>query len=70
MSQINAVALETLVRTAMASGAACFMDKARLGAVDPYEALTDAFGDFPAQFIATRTDLVDALTRTEGGVES
>ena len=61
MSQINAAALETLVRIAMASGVA----KVRLGQVDPHGAVMDALGDFPAEFLATRTDLVDALTRGE-----
>lgn len=62
---IDQAALVNLVRSAMASGAMCFMEKARDGLVDPLAPLaplTDAFGEFPAEFLRIRVDLVDALT--------
>lgn len=54
-------ALEDLVREAMGSGVACFTDKVRAGQVDSSAPLTHAFGDFPAEFLRIRTDLVDAV---------
>lgn len=61
MAEINETALIELVRAAMGSGVACFTDRAREGKVNMAAPLTDAFGDFPAEFLRIRTDLVDAL---------
>lgn len=61
-SAINHEALVDLVRQAMASGVACFSDKLGAGEIDPRAPLTDAFGDFPAEFLKYRPDLIEALT--------
>jgi hypothetical protein len=58
---LNAEALEDLVRHAMASGAACFMEKAARGQVALNAPLMDAFGDFPAEFLRLRQDLTENL---------
>lgn len=60
--ELNREALVELVRQAMGAGVACFTDRVRDGLVDMQTPLTDAFGDFPAEFLRIRTDLVDALT--------
>lgn len=54
-------ALENLVRQAMGAGVACFAEKARAGEVDLMAPLSDAFGDFPAEFLRIRSSIVDAL---------
>ena len=59
-------ALEELVRQAMASGAVCFCEKAGTGQVDFSAPVTDAMGDFPAQWIEIRRSLVDDLRREWG----
>lgn len=59
---INHEALVDLVRQAMASGVACFSDKLGAGKINLTAPLTDAFGDFPAEFLKYRPDLIEALT--------
>lgn len=58
---INEAALISLVREAMASGVVCFTEKASAGELDPTTPLIHAFGDFPAEFVRIRRDLLGAL---------
>lgn len=62
MTEINHDALVELVRQAMGSGAVVFCEKAGRGEMDMAAPVTEAFGDFPAEFLRIRPDLVDALT--------
>lgn len=57
---MNAAALEDLVRQAMAAGAGYFAENFRTGQLDG-RSLGECFEDFPAEFLAIRTDLTDAL---------
>ena len=59
-------ALEELVRQAMASGAVCFCERVGKGEVDLSAPRTHSLGDFPAEFIKIRTDLIDDLRREWG----
>ena len=60
----EALALEPLIRAAMAAGAMCAAERARDGLIDPCAPLGDAFGDFPAEFLSIRRFTVDdALAR-------
>lgn len=54
-------ALEELIRQAMGSGFVCIAERAAKGEIDLNGPVTDALGDFPAEFIRIRTDLVDAV---------
>ena len=50
-----------MLRQAMASGAAAFVEKVRAGEVDPSAPMTEAFGDFPREFLSIRASLFDGL---------
>lgn len=57
---IDRVALEELVREAMASGVVWFVDNANN--IDRTKSMTEVFGDWPSKFLEIRTDLVEALS--------
>jgi hypothetical protein len=54
-------AAEELVRQAMGSGVACFADRVAAGQIDMTAPLTEAFGDFPAEFLRIRPQLLDRI---------
>lgn len=62
---INEAALVELVRQAMGSGVACFADRMAEGLVRRDAPLTEAFGDYPAEWVQLRRSLVDALLEPE-----
>lgn len=63
---LNQAALERLVRNAMGAGVACASERFRLGEVDRDGSLLDVFGDFPAEFLSIRSDLVEVLHNMAG----
>lgn len=61
-TQVNETALHAFTRAAMAAGAFAIFERAGRGELQPTTPLTDALGDFPAEFCRIRRALVDALT--------
>lgn len=53
--------VEDMVRQAMASGFACIGERIGAGEVDLSAPLTEALGDYPAEFIRIRAALFDGL---------
>lgn len=61
MSRLNQAVLENLIRHAMAAGTAVWAERMSKGEVDMDAPLTDAFGDFPTQFLNIRPGLLEGL---------
>lgn len=57
------LALERLVRQAMATGAHYFVDAYRSRALDLNVSMPEAFGDEPASFLAMRGDLTEPILK-------